>query len=108
MLKHYATIMPLPIHYFNSSRHTPYTSMSRKAYAAFKGGSTDELAQKLKGDDTTDSGQEDAQENPGVGASTSLAEKADSKNNGSSKGFSLCKLDGETGHKLKEDTLLTG
>ena len=87
MLKHYATIMPLPIHYYNSSRRPMYTQMPRKAYAAFKGSSS-ELAQKAKAEESSDSnGKEDSMENL---AAASAAEKTEQKSNGAAKGFSLC------------------
>ena len=88
VLKHYATIRPLPIHYFNSSRRPNYTQMPRKAYAAFKG-SSDELAQKQKAEESQDSNgkEDDSTENP---AMSSAVDKTENKSNGAAKRFSLC------------------
>lgn len=36
ILKHYATLMPLPIHSFNAPKKTPYIHVKATAYAAFK------------------------------------------------------------------------
>ena len=64
-----------------------YTQMPRKAYAAFKGSSS-ELAQKAKAEESSDSnGKEDSMENL---AAASAAEKTEQKSNGAAKGFSLC------------------
>ncbi|KAL8565172.1 hypothetical protein ACOMHN_003959 [Nucella lapillus] len=104
VLKHYATIMPLPIHYFNSAHRTPYTQMTRKAYAAFKSGSTDELAQKLRAEENPDSSsKEDSTENLTV--PQSLPARTDGKSNGASKGFSLSKWFTDLKPKRVEDEL---
>ena len=87
MLKHYSTIMPLPIHYYNSSHQPSYTQMPRKAYAAFKG-SSDELTQKLKAEEGLNSNsKEDSDENT---AANAAAERTEDNSNGAQKGFSLC------------------
>ncbi|KAK3093034.1 hypothetical protein FSP39_010311 [Pinctada imbricata] len=48
VLKHYSTIIPLPIHRFDNMKKVPYQKMKTKAYAAFKG-TNEKLSQK--GDD---------------------------------------------------------
>ncbi|XP_056022566.1 phospholipase DDHD1-like isoform X2 [Ostrea edulis] len=49
ILKHYATIMPLPIHRFDSKQKEAYNEMKTKAYAAFKpSASVDKITDKVK------------------------------------------------------------
>ncbi|KAK7103636.1 hypothetical protein V1264_018501 [Littorina saxatilis] len=109
VLKHYATIMPLPIHYHNSPKRPPYTLMTRKAYAAFKG-STDELAMKLKVEDNKlDVGSREDSTECIASASTQekpeKTEKSDNKSNGAGKGFSLSKWFSDLKTKKVEDEL---
>ncbi|ESO83548.1 hypothetical protein LOTGIDRAFT_133288 [Lottia gigantea] len=47
VLKHYATIMPLPIHHYDSRHKTPYVKMQRKAYAALKTTSEEQINVKI-------------------------------------------------------------
>nr|XP_022308567.1 phospholipase DDHD1-like [Crassostrea virginica] len=57
ILKHYSTIMPLPIHRFDNKQKEPYHQMRTKAYAAFKP-SADKITDKgdpVEGADTSDS-----------------------------------------------------
>ena len=47
ILKHYSTVMPLPIHKYDTANKVPYQSMKSKAYAAFEtAGSVDKLSEK--------------------------------------------------------------
>ncbi|XP_062596955.1 phospholipase DDHD1-like [Saccostrea cucullata] len=59
ILKHYSTIMPLPIHRFDGKQKESYNSMKTKAYAAFKPSvSADKISDKgdpIDGNDSTDS-----------------------------------------------------
>lgn len=57
ILKHYSTIMPLPIHRFDIKQKEPYNQMKTKAYAAFKP-SAEKITDKgdpVEGADNTDS-----------------------------------------------------
>lgn len=88
VLKHYATIMPLPIHLHSASHHSSYVGMPRKAYAPFQG-SADGIAQKTCTEDGQDSsGKEECLENF-VTAGTS--HKTEAKSDGKVKGFSFGK-----------------
>ncbi|XP_025104108.1 phospholipase DDHD1-like isoform X1 [Pomacea canaliculata] len=89
VLKHYATIMPLPIHLHSASHHSSYVGMPRKAYAPFQG-SADGIAQKTCTEDGQDSsGKEECLENF-VTAGTS--HKTEAKSDGKVKGFSFAFL----------------
>ncbi|CAC5358178.1 DDHD1 [Mytilus coruscus] len=52
ILKHYTTVMPLPIHKYDATNKMPYQTMKTKAYAAFESGSRSGSMEKLteKGD----------------------------------------------------------
>ncbi|XP_052058815.1 phospholipase DDHD1-like isoform X2 [Mytilus californianus] len=47
ILKHYTTVMPLPIHKYDATNKVPYQTMKTKAYAAFESGSRSGSMEKL-------------------------------------------------------------
>ncbi|XP_063426380.1 phospholipase DDHD1-like [Mytilus trossulus] len=57
ILKHYTTVMPLPIHKYDAANKVPYQTMKTKAYAAFestsRSGSMEKLTEKGDKADTT-------------------------------------------------------
>ncbi|XP_076442138.1 phospholipase DDHD1-like isoform X2 [Babylonia areolata] len=95
VLKHYATIMPLPIHYFNATVQTPYTFMPRKAYAALSGTSADDQATKVKVENSLECSTEN------LALPQTSSDKTDNRSDGSAKSFSLSKWFSE--RKTKKD-----
>ncbi|XP_048258899.1 phospholipase DDHD1-like [Haliotis rufescens] len=96
-LKHYATITPLLIHFYDSSKKTPYLKMKRKAYAAFKSSSEESDHKGGKMDDSTEGSGAEEQDSPGQ-----------TRKSGSGKGqkFSLSKwLTDFRANKKGEDSL---
>ncbi|KAK6183516.1 hypothetical protein SNE40_010986 [Patella caerulea] len=95
VLKHYATIMPLPIHHYNSPKKVPYVKLTRKAYAALKTMSEEQINNKsLKIEEVSDSYDK--------GDSDSASEKTTSH---SSKKFSFSKW--LSGRKSKDEEALS-
>ncbi|XP_046582420.1 phospholipase DDHD1-like [Haliotis rubra] len=96
-LKHYATITPLLIHFYDNTKKTPYVKMKRKAYAAFKSSSEESDQKGSKLDDSMEGSGTDEQDSP-----------SHTRKSGSAKGqkFSLSKwLTDFRANKKGEDSL---